>query len=92
MDKELIYLGSSVYRIKNIKKKTQSKIFCKFKVDDLIKFSTLIESPGRGSRGVYVTRITITNISQGTSNKKSLSELSNIIYNIFELEEVLDEY
>lgn len=69
-------------------KKTTAVHFKDIKVGDVLEFSMKLSSKGRGRAGLYATTITVSNLTQGTSDSsKSQTEVSKYLA-FFEMEEV----
>ncbi|MFK4304329.1 hypothetical protein ABH892_004469 [Paenibacillus sp. RC254] len=81
-----ITLTSARYKITAVKRKTRAKTFADWRVGDEIQLSTDIEYKGGG----YASYFRAENLTQGTSVRKSQSELSYLLRSVFELEPVTE--
>lgn len=78
-------LSSEPLTVTKIKKRSSAKLLKDVKVGDVLKISLRLDAPGRSRRGAYATYVKVENLTQGTSDVKSLNILSDILYKIFEL-------
>lgn len=88
-----ITLASDIYVITEIKRKTRAKGFENWRVGDEIRFSTIMMRVGKASGGgVYASRFTVENITQGIKITKSQSEMAQMFnaYGPFEIRKVGD--
>ena len=79
-------LESKKYLVKEIKGKSQAKMFKNLKVGHSIAFTLPIKH-AYASRGVGASYVTVTNLDNGDTTSKSMNELLNLL-NYFVLEEV----
>ena len=76
-----ILLKSDVYVVMDIFGNTKAQFFQDIKIGDELQFSLPMKNTGRSSRGLYAVYVTINNLTQNTSTKRSLAELENRLSN-----------
>ena len=77
-----------IYTVTKIKKKTKAKFFEHIKEGDILEFKTVVANITLG-RSMYAPMVKVCSIfDKETTIEKSFSELSNLLSNNFELEEI----
>jgi hypothetical protein len=68
-----VMLSSPVYRVTGVFKKTRARLFSDVKIGDCIRITFPLRYAGQASRGSYATRVTVENVTQGTSLRLYIS-------------------
>lgn len=86
-----IIMKSAKYRVMNILKKTNAKMFKDIEAGDILQFSVPLGYAGTGTGGTYAVDIKVENLSKpGSVTYKTFNQLPTVLGS-FNLEEEIDE-
>ncbi|QNR70368.1 hypothetical protein IAQ67_28855 (plasmid) [Paenibacillus peoriae] len=87
----MIPLRSPFYEVKAVLYDTKAAIFRDVRPGEVVYFTTILKHRGSNSRGgAYAADVSMFNIHNSSWVTKSQSEMANIVYKLFVLEEIKD--
>jgi len=87
-ENKMNYYLSGQFLVREIVKKTKTKMFCNLKVNDLIDMRVDLNATGYGRNGIYAKYITCKNLETNETVELSFNQLPKVLM-CFDIKQIL---